>query len=65
MLHLDALVYLPKLLLLAAVALLPLLRQRASPPALMVTGIADLYLVWGAVSLPSSAQAAFGDIPGT
>jgi len=59
-LHLDALVYLPKLLLLAAVVLLPLLRPRASAPALTVSVLSSLYLVWGAMNLPSPAQAAFG-----
>jgi len=58
--HLDALIYLPKLLLLAAVMLLPLLRPRASAPALMVSLLAGVYLLWGMVNLPSPAQAAFG-----
>lgn len=59
-LHLDMLIYLPKLLLLVTVVLLPLLRSRASPPALMVTGLVGAYLVWGAMNLSSPAQAAFG-----
>ncbi len=58
--HLDALIYLPKLLLLAAVMLFPLLRPRASAPALMVSLLAGVYLLWGIVNLPSPAQAAFG-----
>ncbi|HDL85949.1 MAG TPA: hypothetical protein ENH11_06455 [Candidatus Acetothermia bacterium] len=58
--HLDALIYLPKLLLLVAVVVLPLLRPRASPPALMVSVLAGVYLAWGMVNLPSLAQAAFG-----
>ena len=59
-LHLDALIYLPKLLLLTAVVLLPLLRPRASLPALMASVVVGLYLIWGMVTLPSPAQAAFG-----
>jgi hypothetical protein len=59
-LHLEALIYLPKLLMLAAVLLLPVLRPRASVPALAVTALAGLYLLWGLVNLPSPAQAAFG-----
>ncbi|MFW5455018.1 hypothetical protein [Thioalkalivibrio sulfidiphilus] len=58
--HLDALIYLPKLLLLAAIVFLPLLRPRTSAPALMVSALAVLYLVWGAANLPSLEQAAFG-----
>ncbi len=59
-LHLETLIYLPKLLMLAAVVALPLLRLQASAPALVVTGLAGLYLLWGVVNLPSPAQAAFG-----
>lgn len=59
-LHLDVLIYLPKLLLLFAVLLLPVLRPRASPPALLLTGLVAVYLVWGMVNLPSSLQALFG-----
>ncbi len=58
--HLDALIYLPKFLLLVAVLLLPLLRPSASPPALLVTMLVGVYLIWGIVNLPSPAQAAFG-----
>ena len=59
-LHLDALIYLPKLLLVAAVMLLPVLRPRVSLPALSLTGLAGLYLLWGAANLPSPTQALFG-----
>lgn len=60
LLHLDVLIYLPKLLLLTAVFLLPLLRPRASAPVLTVSTFAVLYLVWGTVDLPSPGQAVFG-----
>ncbi|WP_414041111.1 hypothetical protein ACJU26_03195 [Acidithiobacillus sp. M4-SHS-6] len=58
--HLEALIYLPKLLMLAAVVVLPFLRSRASMPALAISGLAVLYLLWGMVNLSSPAQAAFG-----
>ena len=59
-LYLDVFIYLPKLLMLAAVVLLPWLRFRASAPALVISGLAALYLLWGAVNLSSPVQAAFG-----
>lgn len=59
-LHLDALVYLPKLLLFMAVLLLPLLRARSSPAALLLTGLVLVYLLWGMVNLPTPLQAMFG-----
>ncbi len=58
--HLDILAYLPKLLLLVAVILLPMLRPRASPLVLILSLLVGVYLLWGMVNLPSPAQAAFG-----
>ena len=60
LLHLDALVYLPKLLLFMAVLLLPLLRPRASPAAWLLTGLVLIYLLWGMVNLHTPLQALFG-----
>ncbi len=60
LLHVDALVYLPKLLLLMAVLLLPLLRPRASPVAWLLTGLVLIYLLWGMVNLNTPLQALFG-----
>ncbi len=58
--HLEALVYLPKLLLLVAVILLPLLRRRVSPVAFMLTGLVLASLAWGMANLDTSLQALFG-----
>ena len=60
LLHVDALVYLPKLLLFMAVLLLPLLRPRASPVAWLLTGLGLIYLLWGMVNLNTPLQALFG-----
>ncbi len=60
LLHLEALVYLPKLLLLIVVILLPLLRPRVSPTALVLTGLVLASLAWGMVNLDTSLQALFG-----
>lgn len=59
-LNLNFVIYLPKLLLLAAIVFLPLFRQRFSKPALVITSLVGLYLVWGLVNLRSPAQSLFG-----
>lgn len=58
--HLEALIYLPKLLMSAVVVCLPVLRPRASAPALVLAALMALYFFWGIMNLPSPAQAAFG-----
>lgn len=58
--HLDAFIYLPKILLLLAVIFLPLVLPRAAPEALMLTGLVGIYLIWGLVNLNDPMQALFG-----
>ncbi|MHB1282736.1 MAG: hypothetical protein ACYCY1_15365 [Sulfuriferula sp.] len=59
-LHLDALIYLPKLLLLMAVVVMPLVRPRTSVATLFASIVMAIWLLWGLVNLPSPAQALFG-----
>lgn len=59
-LHLDALIYLPKLLIFIAVIFFPTLRLRASPATWLLTSIAVIYLAWGMINLVNPLQGAFG-----
>ncbi|WP_156940961.1 O-antigen ligase family protein [Halomonas halodenitrificans] len=58
--NLEVLIYVPKLLLCVAVALLFLLRPQASPAAWLLSGLAVLYLFWGMLNLDNPLQAVFG-----
>jgi len=58
--HIEALIYLPKLLLCLPILLLPILRPRMSHAAFSITAIIIFYLILGLINLHSSAQALFG-----
>lgn len=58
--HLNVLIYLPKLILLVAVILLPVLRSRATPSTLLLSCLILLYLIWGMLNLNTPLQPMFG-----